>query len=416
MNDCRQPIKTRIAYLAHAFPVEEEHYFSEEIEILRGNDIEVVMYSVLTPGMSRNLPHLKSFVEETVYLDKLSVPVLVRAALVCMRQWSRLKPLYARLFGSGHESLKRRMKGVLHTLIGVYFSELLKDQKVEHIHAHHGYLAAWVAMVAARMLDISYSITLHGSDLLIDRVFLDAKIRHCAFCFTISEYNKKFLLQKYPSTDPGKVLVTHLGVDCERKSPPRQLAAPDKSTFVIITVGRLEPVKNHRFLIEACAELKNKGMEFLCLIIGSGSEHTALAGLIVKRGLQREVKLLGFIERRLLSRFYEMADLFVLTSKSEGLPIVLMEAMFNRSVVLAPAMTGIPEIVSEKESGFLFEKENLVSFVDQIIHIKENLSTLDHVRNNARARILKDFDRKKNMQFFAHSMLDSIKKLRAKGA
>jgi len=59
-------------------------------------------------------------------------------------------------------------------------------------------------MVAARLLRIPYSLTLHGSDLLVRPTFLDIKLRHCAVCFTVSEFNRCYLLHHYPNIDPEK--------------------------------------------------------------------------------------------------------------------------------------------------------------------------------------------------------------------
>ena len=407
MDTHTEHAKQRIAYLAHAFPLAEEHYFSEEIEILRAKKVEVMIYAGFKPGNFKQMPHLQRFIDETVYVDHLRIPVFLRTVLVCVTDWRKLKDIYSRL-AKGNEGFRRRVKGVLHTWMGVYLSELMKEQNIVHIHAHHGYLASWLAMVAARMLGITYSMTLHGSDLLIDRVYLDKKINEASFCFTISDYNKRFLLKQYPVTAPEKVVVIHLGADCACDALMDSVTSKENGRLVILTVGRLASVKNHEFLIEACAELKRRGHSLLCMIIGEGREKKRLASLIRKLGLEQEVKLLGFVERNFLPYFHRMADLFVLTSKSEGLPIVLMEAMLNGNLVLAPRITGIPEIVSDGETGFLYESGNLCAFVDKVIHINERLCSPDMVRKQARNRILKDFNRVANMEHFAHILLEKI--------
>ena len=68
----------------------------------------------------------------------------------------------------------RRLRALLHTWLGVYYALLMEDYGVGHIHVHHGYFSAWVGMVAARILDIPFSMTLHGSDLLVHAAYLDA--------------------------------------------------------------------------------------------------------------------------------------------------------------------------------------------------------------------------------------------------
>ena len=90
---------------------------------------------------------------------------------------------------AGEGISKRRLKTLLHTWLGAYYAVLLRDRGVDHIHVHHGYLGSWIAMVAARLLAVDFSLTLHGSDLLLNGAYLDAKLKHCRFCLTISEYN-----------------------------------------------------------------------------------------------------------------------------------------------------------------------------------------------------------------------------------
>lgn len=402
----------RIAYLAHAFPLPSEHYFSQEIKMLRlKNDVEVLIYAAFKPVNFCQLPDLKKLIDETEYLDRLRLRVLMRTVLVCISDCKKMKDIYCRVLFKGNEGIIQRAKGVLHTWMGVYLSELMKQQNIGHIHAHHGYLASWLAMVAAKMLGITYSMTLHGSDLLIDRVFLDKKIRDSSFCFTISEYNKRFILERYPFTDSDKVIVSRMGVDCGLEASIVPAKEKESGSIIILTVGRLAPVKNHRFLIEGCAELKRRGYRFLCLIIGGGKEKKYLARSIRKLGLELEVKILGHIEKDSLQSFYEMADLFVLTSKSEGLPIVIMEAMLNGTPVLAPLITGIPEIVSDGETGFLYESENLNAFVEKVIYIYEKRCSLDILRRQARDRILKHYDRVKNMEQFSDILIGRLTNL-----
>ena len=69
---------------------------------------------------------------------------------------------------------------------------------------HHGYFGSWIGMVAARLLGVSFSLTLHGSDLLLDGAYLDTKLENCRFCVTISEYNRRYILEHFPRIDPQR--------------------------------------------------------------------------------------------------------------------------------------------------------------------------------------------------------------------
>ena len=170
-------------------------------------------------------------------------------------------------------------------------------------------------------------------------------------------------------------------------------------------MGRLHPVKDHAFLISACVELKQRGLPFLCIIIGEGETRRSLHRLIERMGLPREVKLLGFLDQPFVNIFYQMADVFVLTSRSEGLPFTIMEAMLNETIVLAPKITGIPEIITNGVNGFLYEGGNMEDFVNKILYIFEKYESLRSLGKQARNHILQYFDRRTNMEAFADTIV-----------
>jgi colanic acid/amylovoran biosynthesis glycosyltransferase len=263
---------------------------------------------------------------------------------------------------------------VLHTLLGIYYAALLQEHSVDHIHVHHGYFSSWVAMVAARVLDVSFSMTLHGSDVLLHPTFLAIKLRECAFCFTVSDFNRQHILRKFPEIDATKIRVQRLGVEV-----PPALRTPWGGTGrdpVLLAIGRLHPVKNHTFLLQACYLLRECGVRVRCLIVGEGPERQKLALLIRQLGIGDVVSLIGHIPHDKIGAYYELADLVVLTSHSEGIPLVLMEAMARGKAVLAPRITGIPELVIDGETGFLFAPGQLEEFVWRV---QQTLSALDRL-------------------------------------
>src|SRR5207237_1202124 len=113
-----------------------------------------------------------------------------------------------------------------------YCALSLQGRGVTHIHVHHGYFASWVAMAAARLLGINFSMTLHGSDLLLHAAYLDTKLKHCNFCITISEFNRQYILDHYPDVDPAKIAVFRMGVEAVSRAIPTSRVAPER--FVML--------------------------------------------------------------------------------------------------------------------------------------------------------------------------------------
>jgi len=397
-----------IAYLANQFPSPVEPYVFEEIGELRRRGVPVIPCSARRPDSLRE-SELQSFAAETLYLQPLSVLLVIRASWFCLRRCMVLADILFRVLAQGSEPPARRARALLHTLLGACYALKLQGRGVSHIHVHHGFFASWIAMVAARLLHIDYSLTLHGSDLLLHGAYLDTKLKHCAFCVTVSEFNRNFVLERYPDVEPAKIIVRRLGVSLSCAVFPAA-SRPDRELprLTMLAVGRLHPVKDHAFLLHACYELKSCGTDFLCLIAGEGPQRPWLEHLIRNLGLEPQVKLLGHLCRRELDACYRLCDLVVLTSRSEGIPLVLMEAMAHCKTVLAPAITGIPELVKHGETGFLYQAGSLEDFLTQIDLIRGSHSVLPRLCRAARQHVLEHFDREKNLAALADLLVFRI--------
>ncbi|PYX88340.1 MAG: hypothetical protein DMG68_08755, partial [Acidobacteria bacterium] len=191
------------------------------------------------------------------------------------------------------------------------------------------------------------------------------------------------------------IILRRLGVEVPSCDSTRLRAQP--TLFTILSVGRLHAVKDHSFLLEACATLRQRGVNFLCLIAGKGPERQSLERQIVRLGLQREVKLLGHVPHAGLGVLYARADLVVLTSRSEGIPLTLMEAMAYGRPVLAPNITGIPELVEDGKTGFLYQPRSLSDFITRVEMIRKRSAALDPLCRAARQRVLTHFNREHSL-------------------
>jgi glycosyltransferase involved in cell wall biosynthesis len=401
---------TTIAYIANEFPSSLEPYVIDEITELRRRGTQVVCCSgkrVSPNGLSLAE---RAVWKETHFFQPLSDEELVRAVrrLASDREslWQLLRPL---LWERG-ASPSRRIRAIGHTVMGAALAEQLEPLHVEHIHAHHGYFASWMALAAARLLGIGFSFTLHGSDLLQRADLLSAKLRACQFCVTVSDFNRQYIFRNYPSTPSEKVLLQRLGVDraLPGSAPAAATCEKNHRGFCLLSVGRLQRVKDYTFLIQACAALRDQGLDFLCWIVGEGPERSALERQIMALGLQGRVYLIGQVPRTDLPGYYRYADLVVMTSKSEGIPVVLMEAMAHEKLVLAPAITGIPELVEHQRTGFLYEPGSLSDFVSAVGWIQANRASLAGIQQAAAASIAASYNRQRNLRAFAEQFMARI--------
>jgi glycosyltransferase involved in cell wall biosynthesis len=394
----------------------------EEIEALSRLGVRVIAGSV-----RKTAPDEASGFkcDPQIVLRPLHLAILLRAMWLCLQHMKLITPLISRVVLHGTEGPIKRMKALAHTWLGACYAVLLEGSGIGHIHVHHGYLGSWIAMVAARLLGVEFSMTLHGSDLLLHATYLDTKLANCTFCLTVSEYNRRYILEHYPKVDGEKVVVARLGV--EVLEPTARLVAKQKMSgdaFTLLAVGRLHAVKDHAFLVRACADLHGRELNFECAIAGEGPERRNLESLIRQQGLETRVTLLGHVARAQMASLYDRADVVVLTSLSEGIPLVLMEAMARGKIVLAPAITGIPELVIAGKTGFLYEAGSLDQFVDRLLFIRSLVQASDHpeldpgirsaarqlhwVRHAARVQVRQNFNRNKNLESFGELFLRRV--------
>jgi len=151
---------------------------------------------------------------------------------------------------------------------------------------------------------------------------------------------------------------------------PKVLLGKRAEVFTIVSVGRLEKVKNQQLLIKALSALKNKQIQVI--LVGDGRERTALEQLIRETGLTERVRITGFSSEP--ERYLAQAHLFVLPSLSEGFGIAAVEAMQQGIPCLCSEVGGIPEFITDGETGWLFNPEDEAAFtrkLEQIISLPE---------------------------------------------
>ena len=129
-----------------------------------------------------------------------------------------------------------------------------------------------------------------------------------------------------------------------------------KSKIKLISVGNLSPIKNHKLLVDALSKLPHN-LDFSLILLGEGACRTELEKQIKQMQLQNKVFLAGQVVET--EPYYEIADLFVLSSDSEGFSNVIVEALsFGLSVVSTDCGTGPREILLAGQYGRLVSKMN----------------------------------------------------------
>jgi glycosyltransferase involved in cell wall biosynthesis len=145
--------------------------------------------------------------------------------------------------------------------------------------------------------------------------------------------------------DAERTVVIRTGID----AGPRPHARPDSEPPTIVSVGRLQAPKDTVTLLHALASLPS-GFG-TALLVGEGPERPGAEALIRRLGLAHSVSLLG--DREDVPQLLAASQVFVLSTRSEGLPVSILEAMAAGLPVVATGVGGVPELVVDGETGLL---------------------------------------------------------------
>jgi glycosyltransferase involved in cell wall biosynthesis len=166
-----------------------------------------------------------------------------------------------------------------------------------------------------------------------------------------------------------------------------RLSLPESPRPVLGVIGRLSAEKGIDVLLRAVALLRDRGVNASLLVAGDGPERNALMRLRDDLGLTDSVHFLGPVHP--IAALYPHLDVVVLSSRTEGLPNVLLEALAADRAVVATRVGAIPEVLSEPDAGALVEPDSVNDLADAIIRA---LSRLDDPRaREARRRAVDAF-------------------------
>jgi glycosyltransferase involved in cell wall biosynthesis len=167
--------------------------------------------------------------------------------------------------------------------------------------------------------------------------------------------------------------------------------------FTIVCVGRFEKVKNQASLIRAFSQLENRKTKLI--LVGEGSQRINLESLIKNLNLQHRVVLTGFVPNP--EDYLSQSHLFVLPSISEGFGIAVVEAMQQQTACLCTNIGGIPEFINHNETGWLFNPNNEIEFIQKLNDIiAAPYSEIQRIAKNAK----KSVDNRFTIQKYAENL------------
>lgn len=397
----------KIAYLAPEIPALSATFVYNEILQLEILGTQVVPFSVHEP--------LSNFQDEDVAVENLKqkvLPLYRRSKLEVIEDnillfftqpRHYLRTLCLLISDVGKVGLfSRTAIGLMYRfLFAGFLAKALIDNQCSHIHVHFAHVPADIAMYAASLAGISFSVTAHANDIFERGWLLAEKVKRSAFFATISEFNKHYLAAL--GVDAGKIRIVRCGVDFNQFARRQKRKRNKKMTIGI--VARLVEKKGLDTLIRSLAILKKQGEDAELLIAGSGPLENELRLLISKCDLlTSDVRFLGAIPHPRVAGFIRSLDVFVLPCKPDtngdmdGIPVVLMEAMLSGIPVISTRLSGIPELVEDNITGLLIQPDDDQALAEAIRKIAHDNIPREQMIESAIAKVKDEFSLASNTE------------------
>ncbi|PLW79424.1 hypothetical protein C0585_07800 [Candidatus Woesearchaeota archaeon] len=300
---------------------------------------------------------------------------------------------YSSLWKPSYPLIMRRSKGVYDEFINKC-TKIIKDKKIRILHASYltdaFFFLKLKTITDTRLISSVRGYDFYSKDLDYSKVFEKGDL------FLVrSEIMKSDMIKKGCPKD--KIKIHHSGVDTAFFSYKKR-DLPKNKEIRFISIGRLIPKKGMIYTLKAFNLFNKKYPDSSLTIIGEGEEKKDLLNFIHENNLENKVILKDKVpNNKILDRLYEN-HIFILHSvtgknnDSEGIPVVLMEAMSTGMPVISTFHKGISELIEQEKSGYLVKEKHAEGLFERMEYLYKNKDVWEKIGFSAREKVKKDFN------------------------
>ena len=395
------PANLKIGYIVKMYPRLSETFILNEILELERRGAEIVIFSIKKPNEGQFHPQLSKVKAKVLYLEGLDIK---RWTSWLGDLWPFLSPHRQRFWPLIEKTQVKKDNNQMElVLLSAWVAAKAGEFGLSYLHAHFASLPSTVAYFAHRITQIPFSFTAHAKDIYVydmEEHFLREKLFAAQFTVTVTDYNRRYLVENAPGLDPDSIRVIYNGVDVERLKPDRH---QDREPDLILAVGRLVPKKGFGNLLDACKLLKDRGISFRCLIAGDGQEAEQLRRKQQGLDLINEVEFLGPKRQDVIVELMKKSTILCLPCTIDGdgnrdaLPTVILEAMACGLPVVSTNLSGIPEMIDPGIDGLLVEPDDPVSLSEQLTRLLSSEKLRRKLADGALKKVASKFNLKTNV-------------------
>ena len=275
--------------------------------------------------------------------------------------------------------------------------EVIEEEALAVLHFHYGFPFAFVAAEVRRRQGGAWPIligTLHGTDVtccgdLMKQAQLIRWLKYVDELTTVSRSHAQLATELLHLSDAPRVIPNFIDLR-EFQAQSREV---QRSRPRIVHISNFRPVKNVQHLAHIYLEIREH-VDAELWLIGDGPEMASLKAALHSHGLERDITYWGI--QRHVAAILQQSDLLLLTSAYESFSMVALEAMACGVPVLAPRVGGIPEVVVDGETGYLYPATEPSTAVDLAIRLLADPQLLMQMKKKARAHA-GTFDKEKTV-------------------
>ncbi|MBL1177443.1 glycosyltransferase [Pantanalinema sp. GBBB05] len=343
----------KIAYLTNQYPNASSTFIRREIVGMEANGITISRFAI-RPSVSKLVDEADlQEVAKTRYILRAGavhlLSSLLQVAISRPNRWLETLRLTLKI---GWRSDRGLLVNLVYMVEACVLLQWCKEENIQHLHAHFSTNPVSVAMLCHALGGPTYSFTVHGPHEFDkpEAIALPEKIHRAAFVVGISSFSKSQLFRWCSYKQWSKIHIIRCGVD-EMFLTPASVPMPKTPRFVC--VGRLDEQKGHLLLVEAVSQLAAEGLQFKVVLVGDGPLRSQIETLISQLNLQNHIELTGWASNAEVRQQILAAQIMVMPSFAEGLPVVIMESLALSRPVISTYIAGIPELVKPGECGWL---------------------------------------------------------------
>jgi glycosyltransferase involved in cell wall biosynthesis len=290
----------------------------------------------------------------------------------------------------------RRKPGFDWSLIGAV-RDYIRTHGINVLHCHQ-YTPFVYGALAAAFTETSVVFTEHGRFFpdrrRLKRVWANRLLRLLTDDITAISAATGKALTVYEGLPKDRIRIIYNGIDvCKARAATADglkaaLGIPEDAS-VLGTIARLDAIKNHPMMIEGLRFVHRKHPNTYLLIVGDGEERARIERQVSELELGRHVILTGY--RQDAAVFYQVMDLFLLTSRSEGTAMTLLEAMANGVPCIATDVGGNAEVVKDRETGAIVRSNDPLMLAETIDQLLDNRMLREEMGRAGRKRFEDEF-------------------------